>query len=1462
MGSFRSKEDDVAKISTSIFVSNFPDSVSAKDLFHSCKQYGHVVDSFIPMKRLKDGKRFGFVRFINVFNVERLVNNLCTIWLNRCKLHANIARFNRDQKNGNKYKTANQKKHEGRKNTFYDPSKEAGTFDSRNSFVNVLKGTNMVKETDSSPVIVLEEDCLNSKDLSNSLIGRVKDVGSLSNLKKVLCNEGFDNIFVRYMGELWVLLEFDNTKAKELFRDNVGVGSWFSVLRQASHDFTPEGRIAWVDVEGIPFKFWSGKTFKKIATKWGELLDVDDHDEMSFHSKRICIHTKICSNICENFKIVFKGKVHWIRAKEATGWIPEFSEDEEDDDHSEQEFISSEQSDLGLHIDGEDNGASEVPETIFENSDGMKERQSEDPFGLYSILNKNKVKSDVIREVNDENPSLKYPPGFTPSVEKNGSKSKDDQVQNISDNQLNGDNESVHQVEREDNRNSDGAKTNSTGSRKFKMSEIPRTGGSILSVMEEIVKVGITMGYNMDGCANDITKIIESQGGYGAPHDVRDKRLLWDYLSHVSNQWAGEVVMMGDFNEVRYKSDRFGSNFNAHGADIFNNFILTPRFLLDHRPILLREASFDYGPTPFWFFHFWFDVDGFDKFVTDSWKDAPGDDSNEELRILDELIDKGNGLDEIVNNRLEILGKLQKANKAQASEPIIYSGYNDNGTWTDNPEGCVIGILLQHFETGLIKASGSDMLILRCPFPNSLSGSDQQKDLVCMVSKDRGQKGRPFWSLRGVLITDVRRGFRLPWTSIVLRSEEVTEFKLARKISSWWNVDYVDVSSYEEWYTWLVSLRLQANLKAVFEGIFYCLWWSVWMFRNKILFEKDTPSQARIFDNIVSNSYYWLRIKRTINDRVCFGKSGIHGWGRFARRNIMEGEMIDVGADKKRCHNRLNKGRMDLEYLKQVQEELLSNRAQACVFVGAGRGSFLGMVVYSFCVCKPTVTIKAKIDVVKEIREALTPTQVEIFEKTCFGHWLDVGLKKNSQLLIHTLLTCMVDGKANELSFLVLGKRIHFRRQEFCLVTGLRFGCNMYMKKWVENLTDNPFRNRMFPHIEAKVSVKLSDVIDIFDKMRKRSLVLEDNDAVRICLLVLLQQGFLGHQLSHNVSDDMLKLVEHLSNCWNIFPCGSYIWEYTYSQLRDALHKRKLRHDAKREKGKKIQYTMTGFVWAFMIWILDTIPATHRHLAPPLETLTPTKPESETDWWKASLEYFEGKHVQSEVVSEQLEIEKDGISEKKRKRGSSQPSFQDPTYDQLMTRVSTLEGTVTTLTQTVSSLHGTIGTLESRLLALEGDARGNKRDFGVVSNGDIPAYMSPGPSYTSHGPLRMSPTLTAHKSLPLVNLRKLRVRRTPLKLKSPMRCYYRKERVNDAAKKAIKDAVKDAAKDTHLDAVTTMSVPMTTTEVKIDDLNITMEEYIRLEEEKACRRGKMYNWETATYGKILYDEDVHDLRSA
>ncbi|GJZ65824.1 hypothetical protein Tco_0622520 [Tanacetum coccineum] len=47
----------------------------------------------------------------------------------------------------------------------------------------------------------------------------------------------------------------------------------------------------------------------------------------------------------------------------------------------------------------------------------------------------------------------------------------------------------------------------------------------------------------------------------------------------------------------------------------------------------------------------------------------------------------------------------------------------------------------------------------------------------------------------------------------------------------------------------------------------------------------------------------------------------------------------------------------------------------------------------------------------------------------------------------------------------------------------------------------------------------------------------------------------------------------------------------------------------------------------------------------------------------------------------------------------------------------------------------------------------------------------------------------------------------------------------------------------------------------MDDPNITMKEYIRLEEEKAQKHSKVFNWETGKYGKIWYNEDIHDLRS-
>ncbi|GJZ20002.1 RNA-directed DNA polymerase, eukaryota [Tanacetum coccineum] len=427
----KSNEDDVSKISTSIFVTNFPESFTAKDLFHSCKVYGHVVDSFIPLKRSREGKRFGFVRFINVFNVER-------------------APANGNPKSG---KPEHVKKDGGNnRNGAFSPRKGVGSIENGKSFIDVLSAKNRseFKESESSTTIVLDDDCLYSKDLSKSLFCRVKEVASLSNLKKALINEGFDDLTIRYMGELWIILEFESVKSKDLFRDNTGAVSWFSVLRQASNDFMPEGRIVWVEVEGIPFKVWSGNTFNRIAAKWGELLDFDDQEDLYFHSKRLCIYTKLRSNIFENFKIVYRGKVCWIRAKEVPGWVPEFLDDSDDESQSEEGINDHEHLGHDEHSCGEDNDVNEVAETLFDES-------------------------------SDEQ-SIKYPPGFTPEAENREFNLSEENVRSTNVENLKQGNDVEILDEQKDIHDVKGSNTQdsvSACSGKFKRSAAPETGGSI-----------------------------------------------------------------------------------------------------------------------------------------------------------------------------------------------------------------------------------------------------------------------------------------------------------------------------------------------------------------------------------------------------------------------------------------------------------------------------------------------------------------------------------------------------------------------------------------------------------------------------------------------------------------------------------------------------------------------------------------------------------------------------------------------------------------------------------------------------------------------------------------------------------------------------------------------------------------------------------------------------------------------
>ncbi|GJY44019.1 hypothetical protein Tco_0432232 [Tanacetum coccineum] len=464
--SFKSKEDLTMKISNSIFVTNFPDHFSSQGLWKVCNAYGKVD------------------------NLDRLIGNLCTIWICRFHLHANPIRFQRESR----VSTAQQ-------------SKGKVGF-SNSSFASVLKtGTQNPKMAyDPSPTIVLDDSCFLDKDMSCSLMGKINDINALSNLYALLANEGFDKVNLTYLGGFWVLIDTGSTTSKEKMCKHVGVASWFHELLPANDSFVSEDRLVWVSVEGLPIKTWTHKTFDKIVSPWGSLSEVEDEEDSSLPYKKLCVITKPHILIDNKIKVIVKGRVYWIRVKELEAWSPDFSnylsdndteEDESDDEKMDQ---GSEKNGTNCEIDKE-NEVDHVSESSCMNVNGVvsenngmsqdSKNTSEDPFGIYNILNR---KPDN-RDSKSDDPI--FPPGFTPV----------DENENVGD--TNGD--SINQPMEDLQTNKEGLSSSKSGNHRILNL---KPGGSILEVMESLVEIGQTMGYNMEGCVKNIEAIIGDQGEF------------------------------------------------------------------------------------------------------------------------------------------------------------------------------------------------------------------------------------------------------------------------------------------------------------------------------------------------------------------------------------------------------------------------------------------------------------------------------------------------------------------------------------------------------------------------------------------------------------------------------------------------------------------------------------------------------------------------------------------------------------------------------------------------------------------------------------------------------------------------------------------------------------------------------------------------------------------------------------
>ncbi|GKF36787.1 RNA-directed DNA polymerase, eukaryota [Tanacetum coccineum] len=80
--------------------------------------------------------------------------------------------------------------------------------------------------------------------------------------------------------------------------------------------------------------------------------------------------------------------------------------------------------------------------------------------------------------------------------------------------------------------------------------------------------------------------------------------------------------------------------------------------------------------------------------------------------------------------------------------------------------------------------------------------------------------------------------------------------ELFRKITRWWDIIFLEISSYEDWTELLSNIRLHSKHKKTLEGVCYVMWWHIWNFRNKSIFDAVTSSKASIFEDIVASSFH------------------------------------------------------------------------------------------------------------------------------------------------------------------------------------------------------------------------------------------------------------------------------------------------------------------------------------------------------------------------------------------------------------------------------------------------------------------------------------------------------------------------------------------------------------------------------------------------------------------------------
>nr|GEV97421.1 auxin response factor 6-like isoform X1 [Tanacetum cinerariifolium] len=274
-----------------------------------------------------------------------------------------------------------------------------------------------------------------------------------------------------------------------------------------------------------------------------------------------------------------------------------------------------------------------------------------------------------------------------------------------------------------------------------------------------------------------------------------------------------------------------------------------------------------------------------------------------------------------------------------------------------------------------------------------------------------------------------------------------------------------------------------------------------------------------------------------------------------------------------------------------------------------------------------TLTCRSKLKLIKLIRAKFRNTpREELFRNTCFGWLLDLDDSQENCVLIHFMSCRQVERSPEDtvvvpLTYHINGHYIEFGWEEFCLITGLRFGPKFSERCEVGLI---PFRRLLFDsdtyggHVTGKMLV-VNINSEEFDN-------LHDEVAIALCQLAVLHLVLLGCQLAHNIPDWWMRLIDD-KKTWKIYPWGSLVWAQLYDQLENANETWILETY---NVGSLGYYTHQQHYPRVVAW--SKVTTFQRKFLPnffdgarPNQRLRPNAFEAKAEWWVRSREFFDGR---------------------------------------------------------------------------------------------------------------------------------------------------------------------------------------------------------------------------------------------